>query len=870
MATPSDEDAEMLVDFLVEAWEQLEILDREFVALEEDPTSSQRINNIFRVMHTLKGGAGFLGLEMLECLTHYAETLLSRIREGELSITSPRITLLLQTADAAKGILRNLESQRCEGEARFNDLMVGLKRAAEAVEACEPEVAFRQPAGEKSALEELQVSLMAALDQPEASPASQPDEEEHHPAPPSTAPEPVVEHEDHSVSISSDSRIRVHVNLLDKLMNLVGELVLSRNQILQVAGGLESPALSSACQRINLVTSELQEHIMQTRMQPISTLLNRFPRIVRDLCSLTGKDARFSMEGQDTGLDRTILDAIKDPLTHILRNSIDHGLEAPDVRLQRGKKARGSIHVRAYHEGGQVTIEIMDDGAGIDLARVRSKAVSQRLLSPQEAERLSERDTVNLIFQPGFSTVDQVTNLSGRGVGMDVVRSSVEKIGGTVDLSTRPGEGTTVKLRLPLTLAIIPALLVTSGQQRYAIPQVNLQELVRLEGPEAVQSIEKIYGSEVYRLRGELLPLLRLRNLLGMPSEPSDTVNIVVLSSDGSPFGLIVDGVCDTEEIVVKPLSRELKQLQLYAGATIMGDGRVALIVDVGGLARTSRLELEKASKGEKSTSTAGKGPSSQSLLLFRLGGQELYAIPLTLLSRLEEFSLSQIETIRGKRVVQYRGRLLPLVDMAGHFGCYGAEEGETVQVLVFSHQGNDLGMVVGEILDVVDEVLSIEPGTATFGTLGSSVISGRATTLVDLHGLIQATEPDWLQPQNAAASSARPSAQRMLVVDDSPFCSALTTSYLQAEGINVQVCRDRQSLLERLSRDQYDGIIVEAGCSGADQMLEALTGPSSSYRRRTLATTHRGTLRNSEVPAVEPFGRQRLLEALVQLTTAQ
>ena len=739
MALPLDSDPEMLSDFLVEAWEQVEILDREFVALEEEPENLERITTIFRVMHTLKGGAGFLGLEMMECLTHYAETLLSRMREGELEVTRERSSVLLRTADACKSILQVLEKEGNEGSARYNDLMVALKREAEnqgpeKSPAVDPELRPSQHG--RSDLEDFQAQLLAAMEGSEEADHTEVVVAQAAPA------EVVVAiqegFEDLATSSNTcDSRIRVQVDLLDKLMNLVGELVLSRNQILQISTGLESSALSSACQRINLVTSELQVHVMQTRMQPVSTLLNRFPRIIRDLCAQTGKEARFTMEGQDTGLDRTILEAVKDPLTHILRNSIDHGLEAPHFRTANGKSARGHIHIRAYHEGGQVTIEINDDGAGVNLDRVKDKAVSQGLVSSQEAQRMSERDILQLLFQPGFSTAATVTNLSGRGVGMDVVRTSVEKIGGSVDLSTQPGQGTQVKLRLPLTLAIIPALLVSSNGQRYAIPQVNLQELVRLEGAEAQAGIEKIYGAEVYRLRGQLLPLLRLRSVLGTPVETTDTLNIVVVNADSAPFGLIVDGVCDTEEIVVKPLARELKQLQLYAGATIMGDGTVALILDVAGLARTSKLHQEKPKERDKDESNGPAESTCQSLLLFRLTGNEQFAIPLTLLSRLEEFNANQIELVRGERVVQYRGRLLKLIDMGNHFGMMSNHDAETHRVLVFSYQNKDLGLIVEEILDVVDDALVLEPGSATRGVMGTAVVAGKATTVVDLLQLV-------------------------------------------------------------------------------------------------------------------------------------
>lgn len=715
----NEPEQEMQAEFLLEAWEQLECMDRELLALEEQPhTSDARITNIFRNVHTLKGGAGFLGLEVLESVAHYAESLLSRMRSGELHSTRQRTDLLLRSADGLRRLLTQLDKTGDEAGVDCEDLRNELKAASTA--------SADRPADERDAqrreLEELQSVLFAALDEA--------------PAPP---PASAVEEPAENPGVT-DSRIRVHVDLLDKLMNLVGELVLSRNQILQVAGAIENSALMSACQRINLVTSELQEHIMQTRMQPVSTVLNRFPRIVRDLAAQTGKEIRFTMDGQDTGLDRTILEAIRDPLTHILRNSVDHGLEKPEPRIEKGKPPRGTIHVRAYHEGGQVTIEVHDDGAGINLDRVRAKALEQRLIDEQEAAAMSERDTLHLIFRPGFSTAQEITNLSGRGVGMDVVRTCVERIGGTVDLATRAGHGTTVKLRIPLTLAIIPALLVTTAGERYAIPQVSLQELVRLEGSEARRSIERLYGAEVYRLRGELLPLLRLRSVLGLPRLDDDVVNIVVVSADGSPFGLIVDSVLDTEEIVVKPLSRELKQLQLYAGATIMGDGRVALILDVAGLARSAGLNLpvtESTHGPEEEAAAAGGG--AQAMLLFTLGEEdEQFAIPLALLSRLEEFAPAHVERLGRNQVVQYRGRLLPLLDLAEEMGQsprYGSDQ--LLQVLVFSNEGRELGLCVARILDVVEENLELSSVAARHGVEGTAIVRGRATTIINLHDLL-------------------------------------------------------------------------------------------------------------------------------------
>ena len=414
------------------------------------------------------------------------------------------------------------------------------------------------------------------------------------------SPAPAAEQAEARGSAVSDSTIRVDVGLLDKLMNLVGELVLARNQVLQFTSQSADSAFLATSQRLNLITTELQGSVMKTRMQPIGNVWSKLPRVVRDLAAACGKEVRLEMEGKETELDKTIIEAIKDPLTHIVRNSVDHGIERPETRVERRKPAEGCLKMRAYHEGGQVIIEITDDGGGIDCERVKQKALQRALITPEQAARMSDHEALYLIFLPGFSTAEKVTNVSGRGVGMDVVKTNIERIGGTVDLQSQPGKGTTLKIKIPLTLAIIPALIVTSGGDRFAIPQVSLLELVRLEVEQASQQIEFIHGAPVYRLRGQLLPFAYLNRELRLNDADDDglkpsveATTIVVLQADGHPFGLVVDEINDTEEIVVKPLGKQLKGVASFAGATIMGDGRVALILDVLGLAQRAGVVAE-------------------------------------------------------------------------------------------------------------------------------------------------------------------------------------------------------------------------------------------------------------------------------------
>ncbi len=609
---------QIVKEFLVESYENLDQLDRDLVRLEEDPHDGERLASIFRTIHTIKGTSGFFGFSILESVTHVGENLLCKLREGQLSL-SPEITSgLLAMVDAVREMLANVESSGAEGEAKYGELIGLLTRlhAEENAAAGAAQVAAQAEATVNH-LDELVVEAIApapseaasSADAPAAAaPANPPSSGEAPAGTPAAEQEEEVKAEtggktpEAKAGGLSDGNIRVDVVLLDKLMNLVGELVLARNQILQFNAVQKDTTFLSTSQRLNLITTELQEGVMKTRMQPIGNVWSRFPRVVRDLAMACGKEVRIEMEGKETDLDKTIIEAIKDPLTHLVRNSVDHGIEPPEVRRQRGKPAEGRLFLRAFHEGGQVNIEIADDGAGIEPEKLKRKALERGLISQEQAARMAEREALNLIFLPGFSTAAKVSNISGRGVGMDVVKTNIEKIGGTVDLHSQPGRGTTIKIKIPLTLAIIPALVVTSGGDRYAIPQVSLLELVRLDGEQARKGIERIHGAPVYRLRGHLLPLVYLNRQLGVESRRGDAadeaVNIVVLQAGERHFGLVVDGINDTEEIVVKPLGKQLKGVSVFAGATIMGDGQVALILDVLGIAQSAGVISEARDRG--------------------------------------------------------------------------------------------------------------------------------------------------------------------------------------------------------------------------------------------------------------------------------
>ncbi|MCI0459905.1 MAG: chemotaxis protein CheW [Gemmataceae bacterium] len=771
---------EVVREFLLETHENLAQLDLDLVTLEKDSTERETLARVFRSLHTVKGTAGFLGLPKLQGVSHAAENLLSRLRAGELLFNPDIASALLAVVDAIRRMLAAMEAHQNEGQEDFSGLIHTLERLTkkESGVAAPVPVSPSEPAAQ--ARDPL-LALRAPMVAPTVAPTlfvrapERPVVEPEAPQPAVTSDSGVRPEAEPRAAAVSDSAIRVDVGLLDKLMNLVGELVLARNQIVQFSASQADSAFLGTVQRFNLLTTELQAGVMKTRMQPIGNIWSKFPRVVRDLAVACGKQVRIEMEGKETELDKTIIEAIRDPLTHLVRNAVDHGIESPATRVERGKPVEGRLALHASHESGKVIIEIADDGGGIDPQRVRDKAIQARVVSSEQAARLSERELLNLIFLPGFSTADQVTQFSGRGVGMDVVRTNIEKIGGTVDLESRLGRGTTVKMKIPLTLAIIPALTITSSGDRYAIPQVNLLELVRLEGEQAQRGVELIHGTPVYRLRGNLLPLVYLdRQLQVEPTRAqTDDFNIVILQADDRQFGLVVDDIHDTEEIVVKPLQKQLKGINVFAGATIMGDGRVALILDVLGLAQRANVIAgvrERALDG-KAASAAGPTGDRQTVLLFTTQEGGRMAIPLAQVARLEEFPRSTLERVGAQEVVQYRGEILPLLrvgralrraDRMTRRGTGRIQraarapqeqpEGDTVSVVVHAGQGRQVGLVVGAILDIVEETITSRSRASRPGVLFTAVIQERVTEFLDVEGLIRSVDPDFFEEPSAVS----------------------------------------------------------------------------------------------------------------------
>ena len=801
---------DIVEEFLVESHENLDQLDSDLVALEQDPNSRERLSSIFRTIHTIKGTSGFLAFNRLEEVTHVGENMLSRMRDGELALTPARTSVLLQMVDTVRSLLTSIEASGGEGSVDVSAVVAAITAAMDdapatpaadiptprAAPAAKKAAAAKAPAAKKAAAAKAPAKKAAparsaaakpvrkttarkattAPATPPAAPTTGPEiatpvlADERPEAAPVLQPEPPVEDVDTDAAPAAsgdgqrravaDSTIRVDVDLLDELMLLVGELVLTRNQIVQNVARQTDTDLIRASQRLNLIASELQEGVMKTRMQPIDHIWSKLPRVVRDLGLQLKKSIRLEMEGRDTELDKTLLEAVKDPLTHLVRNSVDHGIEAPEARRAAGKPAEGVLTLRARHESGQVVVEVADDGAGIDPVKLGAKAVERGLVTAAALERMGPADILQLIFLPGFSTAAAVTNVSGRGVGMDVVKTNIESIGGTIEVESDAGRGTVCRLRIPLTLAIVPALTVECAGDRYAIPQISLQELVSLDAEKAANAVEEVGGAQVYRLRGELLPLVRLTDVLGLTSERHDGhVVIAVLRSEGRRFGLVVDRVINTEEIVVKAVGGQMKAIGLYSGATVLGDGTVALILDVQALARRA-LRTETTERSQEAAREAAAAASTidtdrQRMLLAAIGGGRRVAIPLDTVTRLEQVRTEAVEKVGNREVVQYRGAILPMVRLDRHLGAYGEAEREVLEVIVYSDHGRSVAIVVEEILDIVDGEAAVRSDIDDLGLLGSAVLGDKVTELLDVRAAILAADPAFYNSPSSPAQTS-------------------------------------------------------------------------------------------------------------------
>lgn len=788
-------------EFLQESTENLDRLDQEFVRLESDPNNQELLGSIFRIIHTIKGTCGFLGFEKLEAVAHAGENLLSLLRAGELKLTQPIADVLLEMADVIRVILKEIRETESEGPQDFSDLVKRLKELhdrssadgasaggpsaeqkasqelppadsspqAAQTQAAEPQAAEKSPSADKEKGERSKAGVIAsriggalvrrgrvqpedvirALQMQEAGDTrkvgeilvqlgfiTQRDVEE------ALA--------DKKPADNAEAAIRVDVNLLEKQMNLVSELVLLRNRLLQIASEANERNLNATVHGLNYVTSELRKNVMKTRMQPVSQLFDKLPRIIRDVSKDLKKKVKLETQGGGTELDKTLLEAIKDPVTHILRNSLDHGVETPEVRTQNGKPEEGLVRIRAFHEGGNFHLEIVDDGAGIATERVKQKALSKGLINAAQAEKMTESEILNLVFLPGLSTAEKVTNVSGRGVGMDVVKTNIEKIGGKAKLESAAGRGTTVSLEIPLTLATIPALTVISGKSVFAIPQAALVEMIAVDEDDSRKLIECIDGVSVFRFRGTVLPLMNLREELKLKDAAAAHANIVklvVVRTEGRQFALRVDAIRNTEEIVIKPLDKRFKSIALYSGAAVLGDGRVALILDVPAFARRAGVVAGKETRAEQSAAAQKK----ERLTLLLLGGpdSERLAVPLEYVQRLEEFDPAAREHMGGLDVVQYRKQIVRLARLEDLLeerravrrteeGRQAAAQLKISAIVVRSDNTREIILEVHRILGIARvEIDQLTPPSRS-GVRGSLVVQERVTELLDMPALLE------------------------------------------------------------------------------------------------------------------------------------
>jgi two-component system chemotaxis sensor kinase CheA len=832
---------DLLAEFVTEAGESLAELDIALLKLEQTPSDAETLGRVFRLVHTIKGTCGFLGLTRLEHLAHAAENVLGRLRDGSLIATPPIISVILRAVDRLKVILDGVRITGAEPEGDDTALI--------------------------AALGEVMGEVMGDGETP-------PTEREALPASPAptvaqdvSSPEPLrpeMKHETERPG-SRPQTLRVNVDILEELMTLVGELVLTRNQLLQIDRTQQNAAFAVPLQRLSHITTDLQEGVMKTRMQPIGNAWNKLPRLVRDLTQELEKPIELDMHGAETELDRQVLELIRDPLTHMVRNSADHGLETPAERQAAGKTEPARISLNAYHEGGHIIIEVSDNGRGLPLDKIRARLLARGLVNEADLASMSENDVHRFIFYPGFSTSASVTAISGRGVGMDVVKTNVEKIGGTIDVRSTVGFGTVFRIKIPLTLAIVSALILAAGGERFAIPQISIVELVRTRGRGEAGShlsepiVDRIDETLVLRLRERLLPLVNLAELLNLPSPPvnGEGLHIVVIQIGASSLGLIVDQVFDTEEIVVKPVSSILRHLTLFSGNTILGDGSVIMILDPNGIARLLGVGASGITekRAQPAITTSQSSADRTSMLLFRVGENRM-AVPLGLVSRLEDIRHEQIERVAGRLLTQYRGMLMPLIPIAGVFdgkgtpaGTNASEKGRTPAshpVLVFLEGGRGVGLIVDEIIDVVEQHLHIALAAERPGVLGVAVIAGHATDVIDAGHWLTHAHKDWFSARPSGAGSG----PAVLVVEDNDFFRQMVVPILAAAGYTVTAAADGAQALRLLDAGETFRAIVSdiemPGMSGLefarrvrashawlDAPLIALTGLDDKATRR-------------------------------------
>ena len=801
MTGQPDDLQELVADFVTESREHLRTVETDLLRLEEGGSDADTVNNVFRCVHSVKGVAGFLGLDRIQALAHSLESTLDQVRKGHLEPTPHLVGALLSAIDGLREMIENVTNSNTIDIAPLttalqqvvdgNGVLPEDLAAASSAAPDEPEPAATAAATDDptSAL-----SATAAVGATEAKPDAAPLRRE-----PTT-------------NADTDS-IRVNVGLLNRLMTLSGEMVLGRNQVLQTLASDNHKALVAATGNLSQVVSEMQEAIMQTRLQPVGQVFQKLPRIVRDLTTKLGKRCKLVVDGKDVELDRSILEALGDPPTHLVRNAIDHGIEKPERRRSSGKAPEGTLSLTAFHQGGNVKIEIVDDGGGIDPQVLRRKAVEKGLITAEQARTLGDRDAILLIFAPGFSTAEKVSDVSGRGVGMDVVRSNIEKLGGHVEVDSVLGKGTTFTVTIPLTLAIMPALVVTCSERRYVLPQNNVTELVRVRPGDHEQRLSRIQGREVLKLRGALLPVVHLRDALQVADDDVQRAarphNIMVVQTGALRYGLVVDTPPDTEEIVVKPLGRHFKGRAEYSGSTILGDGRVAMILDVAGLAASANLRSQ--GDGDEAEAQDDNGRASRedttSLVLFRNHQDELFAVPLGLVSRIQRIESQAIAQVGDSLVHQTPERSMPLLHLHEHVKARAPEPlGDRWSVLVLRLQGREFGLVTSVVEDIRALAISVDDRTlAGPGIVGSFQLGDKPVRILDVTAIARSALPHLFVEEPPVTTPAgrddRP--QRILFAEDSAFFRNHAASVLRSGGYEVLTAEDGEIAFRLLGENE-------------------------------------------------------------------
>jgi two-component system chemotaxis sensor kinase CheA len=851
------QDDELVNEFVVESAAHLAEVEGQLLAIEAsgEDCDPELVNTVFRAVHSVKGAAGFLGLTVINSLAHSLENVLNLIRNKELVPNSHIVNALLRAADQLVSLINSVETSNdvdvshlvteLEGIAiGQEDVTQIVSEHQEHIEAIQEQISSeigQSPFNETPSCFPGETEWLDHNAQISSEVQSAPDsvfcetQSSEPPAPvlqSKTSEKRGVKKEINPMDKTkaksnsdamatkpkpADSIVRVNVAILDRLMNLAGELVLSRNQLISAVSQGMKEGFEAIAARVDQVTSELQETIMQTRMQPIGSVFGRFPRVVRDLSAKLGKECSLEIEGDEVEVDKTIVEAMGDPLTHLVRNSVDHGIETPDRRRAAGKYSTGTIRLRAFHQAGKVCIRIEDDGAGMDPVKLKTKAIEKGIITVEQAAMMTESEAYRLIFAPGFSTATQVTDVSGRGVGMDVVKTNIEQLGGTVDIESMVGKGSAVHITLPLTLAIVPSMIIGCSGERYAVPQANIVELVRVPQGEMQQRIGVVQGAEVLRLRGALLPLVRLDKTLGLRAADANdrptSANILVLETGQIRYGLLVDSLFDNEEIVVKPLGKHVRDLGYLAGATILGDGYVALILDVMGIAMNCTLRSTETNNN-KTEEVVDHSDEVHRLLLFTNHETELFAVPMAMVARIERVNSSEISAVGTKNLLIYRGQSLPILRLEQNISARAPDEtAEKVFVVVFRVQDREIGLVAPALRDIRDIQMTIDAKTLREpGVLGTTVVDNTTTRILDPLELVRIKHSEWFEEEFGVSDATPDTPTTVLLAEDSDFFRNHVTRTLESEGFKVIGAVDGRDAWDHLQVvfDEIDVIVTD------------------------------------------------------------